>query len=87
MFATYHEQLIHRVIEIARHAGWSSGEYEFEMLYGVRPASQRQIRSPGETLRLYVPFGTDWWPYAVRRVGENPRNLLLLGRSLLQRTN
>jgi proline dehydrogenase len=37
-------------------------------------------------VRVYVPFGTDWWPYAVRRIGENPRNALLLGRALLGRT-
>ncbi len=58
-------------------------EYEFEMLYGVRPDWQRQLRAQGFSVRVYVPFGADWWPYAIRRVGENPKNLLLLGRALL----
>lgn len=66
--------------EAARH-GWQPGEYEFEMLLGLRTNVAAALAREGEAVRLYVPFGRDWWPYAVRRIGENPRNALLLVRS------
>lgn len=50
------------------------------MLYGVRTELQKQLHAQGEQVRLYLPFGRDWWPYAVRRVGESPRNAALLAR-------
>ncbi|MHB8190448.1 MAG: hypothetical protein ACYDHP_08540 [Ferrimicrobium sp.] len=62
---------------------WSPDQYEFELLYGVRPDWQRSLRDEGLLVRVYLPFGADWWPYAARRVAENPRNFLLLGRALL----
>jgi 8-oxo-dGTP pyrophosphatase MutT (NUDIX family) len=49
----------------------------------VRPDWQQRLRAQGQAVRVYLPFGTDWWPYAIRRVGENPRNIVLLGRALL----
>ncbi|WP_231891721.1 hypothetical protein [Achromobacter ruhlandii] len=52
------------------------------MLYGVRPDWQLALRRLGYAVRVYLPFGADWWPYAVRRVGEHPRNAWLLARSL-----
>ena len=52
------------------------------MLYGARDDVARALASEGERIRLYLPFGRDWWPYAIRRIGENPRNALLLARSL-----
>ncbi len=63
--------------------GWSPGEYEFEMLLGVRSDVARALAAQGERVRLYTPFGRDWWPYAVRRIGENRRNAILLARSLI----
>jgi proline dehydrogenase len=53
------------------------------MLRGARPDWERRLRAEGFAVRLDLPFGTDWWPHGVRRVGEHPRNALLLGRSLL----
>lgn len=69
---------------IAKNGGWQAGQYEFEMLYGVRTALQRQLRAAGEQVRVYLPYGRDWWPYAVRRIGESPRNAALLARALLR---
>lgn len=69
----------------ARSHGWQPGEYEFEMLLGVRTNVAEALACDGEKVRLYVPFGHDWWPYAVRRIGENPRNALLLARSAVSR--
>jgi len=85
VFGTHDAKLIAELSALARHNGWKPDEYEFEMLFGVRPALQKQLVDSGESLRLYLPFGRDWWPYAVRRVGENPRNAWLVTKALLSR--
>jgi proline dehydrogenase len=84
IFATHDVAMIRHVRSTARRNGWESGTYEFEMLYGVRPRLQVRLAAV-ERLRLYVPFGEAWWPYAIRRVGENPRNVALLARALVGR--
>ena len=82
VIATHDDRLQDHAVARAEAAGWRRDEYEFEMLYGVRGAlAERRVRE-GHRMRLYLPFGRDWWPYAVRRIGENPRNAWLLGRSL-----
>ena len=83
VFATHDEPLIEKIIGIANQQGWAKEDYEFEMLYGVRVDLQEKLIQRGEQLRLYLPFGTDWWPYAVRRVGESSKNAKFLVRSLL----
>lgn len=83
VFGTHDAALIAKIRLIARARGWSADAYEFEMLYGVRSELQRQLREQGEQVRLYLPFGRDWWPYAIRRVGENPRNAMLLARAVV----
>ena len=83
IIATHDETLHAFAINVARHNGWKAGEYEFEMLLGVRENVARSLAADGERVRLYVPFGRDWWPHAVRRIGENPANVLLLIRSLV----
>jgi proline dehydrogenase len=86
VFATHDDTLGRQLIAVAQAKGWAPHEYEFEMLYGVRPAWQQELRARGISVRVYLPFGTDWWPYAMRRVGENPKNALLMGRALLGRS-
>jgi proline dehydrogenase len=81
VFGTHDDALIAEIRLIAKSNGWQPGAYEFEMLYGVRTELQRDLHRQGEHVRLYLPFGRDWWPYAVRRVGESPRNALLLARA------
>ena len=71
-------------IDLARRNGWKPGQYEFEMLLGVRSELARDLARREERVRVYVPFGRDWWPYAVRRLGENPYNAVLLARSLVR---
>lgn len=83
VFGTHDHRLIPQIRDLARVNGWKPGEYGFEMLYGVRPLLQQALRDAGEEVRLYLPFGRAWWPYAVRRVGESPRNFLLLARTVL----
>jgi hypothetical protein len=81
-FATHDHELHDYVLARAGAANWRPGEYEFEMLLGVRGDVAEGLARRGERVRLYLPFGHDWWPYAARRIGESPRNLWLLARSL-----
>jgi proline dehydrogenase len=81
--ATHDDRLHAYAIDRADAHGWQAGEYEFEMLLGVRNDLAADFARDGQRVRLYVPFGRDWWPYAVRRIGENPRNGFLLARSLI----
>jgi proline dehydrogenase len=87
VFATHDEELIHSILAVARERGYAPGQYEFEMLYGVRPELQSRVLGSGEQLRLYVPYGAHWWPYTARRIGENPRNLVFVWRALAGRRN
>ena len=81
-FGTHDDKMIGPIEEMIKANGWAPSKYEFEMLYGVRPELQKELVSRGHRLRLYLPHGEDWWPYAVRRVGESPRNARLLARTL-----
>lgn len=56
--------------------------YEFQMLYGIRPAEQRRLAATGARVRVYVPYGSDWYGYLVRRLAERPANLGFFLRSL-----
>ncbi|WP_342066495.1 proline dehydrogenase family protein [Achromobacter kerstersii] len=82
VFGTHDDRLAGAIMTLARERGWAPDAFEFEMLYGVRPDWQLALRGLGYNVRVYLPFGADWWPYAIRRVGENPRNAWLLARSL-----
>ena len=55
------------------------------MLHGVRPAAQRALAAEGETVRVYLPYGTEWFGYFMRRLAERPANLAFFARSLLTR--
>lgn len=85
IFGTHDEQMIERIVSYADANGWKRDEYEFEFLLGVREHLQDELVKKGSRLRLYVPFGTEWWAYSVRRVGENPRNGMFLLRALFHR--
>jgi proline dehydrogenase len=75
VFATHDVAMVETIIGAAEQNGRARDGYEFEMLYGAQVPLQRQIADKGCRLRLYVPFGTEWWPYTVRRIGENPANV------------
>lgn len=83
IIATHDDRIQAEAMALARQNGWPQGAYEFEMLLGVRGDVAEALARQGERVRLYVPFGRDWWPYAIRRIGENPANGVLLARSLL----
>lgn len=59
-----------------------AGEFEFQMLYGVRPELQSQLVAEGYPLRIYLPFGSQWYPYLTRRLAERPANVMLFARAL-----
>ncbi|MGA2095843.1 MAG: proline dehydrogenase family protein [Candidatus Acidiferrum sp.] len=61
----------------------AKGRYEFQMIYGIRRDLQNQVYAAGDTLQVYVPFGTDWCPYFMRRLSERPANCWFVLRSLL----
>lgn len=79
-FATHDTGLQQAIVAMAEHTGWHRDAYEFEMLLGARDEVARSLAQDGRRVRLYVPFGADWWPYAMRRVGENPATLRVLLR-------
>jgi len=81
IFATHDDQMIDKINRIALENNWAKDEYEFEMLYGVRVDYQKNLVKEGYKLRLYIPYGKDWWAYAIRRVGENPKNIKYLLRN------
>ncbi len=83
MFATHDPRLIDIVTERARWFGREPGSFEYQMLYGVRPAEQRRLVASGATVRVYLPYGSDWYGYLLRRLAERPANTAFLVRSLI----
>lgn len=62
-----------------------SSRYEFQMMYGIARSMQVELASEGYNVRIYVPFGEEWYPYFTRRLAERPANMLFLARSLVKR--
>ncbi len=83
--ATHDEALQRYAAKRAAENGWPDDAWEIEMLIGVRDKLAASLAATGRRVRLYLPFGRDWWPYAIRRIGENPANAALLARSLISR--
>lgn len=81
-FATHDESLIREIVAIAASRRISPARFEFQMLYGVRRDLQERLTAAGQTVRVYVPWGTEWYPYFMRRLAERPANLLFLLRSM-----
>ncbi len=85
LLATHDPQLIAAVPGLAQSSGRSRGDYEFQMLYGIRTDEQRRLAASGESVRVYVPYGSDWWGYFLRRLAERPANLAFFARALVGR--
>jgi proline dehydrogenase len=83
--ATHDERIIEHVIQFARAHGIGTDRFEFQMLYGVRPQLQLDLVRRGFTVLVATPYGTDWYPYLMRRLAERPANVLFLLRNLLRR--
>jgi proline dehydrogenase len=82
--ATHDEAIIDQLRAFVRSNGVSSDAFEFQMLYGVRRDLQRKLVHEGFRMRTYVPFGTEWYPYFMRRLAERPANVLFLAKNLLR---
>ena len=82
MLATHDPRLIEIGGALAVRSDRAPGSYEFQMLYGIRPEEQERLAAQGERMRVYVPYGEQWYGYLVRRLAERPANLTLLARSL-----
>jgi proline dehydrogenase len=75
-----------RLIDLTRSlASKRSAPFEFQMLYGIRGPAQRELAAAGYSVRIYVPYGSGWYPYLVRRLGERPANLFFFLRALFRR--
>jgi proline dehydrogenase len=85
MIASHDPRMIAAAARAARAAGRSPGEYEYQMLYGIRTDAQRRLAGAGERVRVYVPFGTDWYGYFMRRLAERPANVAFFLRALIGR--
>jgi proline dehydrogenase len=86
MVATHDPRLIEIAGALAIRYQRPADAYEYQMLYGVRPAEQVRLARAGQRVRVYLPYGADWYPYLVRRLAERPANLTFFLRSLATRT-
>jgi proline dehydrogenase len=82
MLATHDPRLIEIAGSLARLTGRAAGSFEYQMLHGIRPAEQRRLANSGARVRVYVPYGGDWYAYLVRRLAERPANVAFFLRSL-----
>ena len=85
MLATHDPRLVDIADARAVAAGRPPASFEYQMLYGIRPAEQLRLAGRGARMRVYVPYGNDWYAYLVRRLAERPANLVFFLRSLASR--
>jgi proline dehydrogenase len=82
--ATHDDALIKHACALVEHHGLRKDGFEFQMLYGVRRDLQERLARDGYKVRVYVPYGSQWYPYLTRRLAERPANLLFLAGSLVK---
>jgi proline dehydrogenase len=85
MVASHDPLVIAAAGEMARETGRGAGDFEYQMLYGIRDPEQQRLADAGSAVRVYVPFGTQWYGYLVRRLAERPANLMFFMRALAGR--
>ena len=83
--ATHDPAMIAATKAFASKQGIAKDQFEFQMLYGIRPDLQRELIREGYNMRVYIPYGSDWFPYFMRRLAERPANLIFLARSVFRR--
>ncbi|GAB3025711.1 proline dehydrogenase [Nocardioides flavus (ex Wang et al. 2016)] len=86
MIATHDPRMVQIASSLASRYGRQPGTYEFQMLYGIRPEEQKRLAAAGETVRVYIPYGTEWYGYLMRRLAEKPQNLAFFVRSLVSKS-
>jgi proline dehydrogenase len=82
--ATHDERMLDATVDFAQREGIPADSFEFQMLHGVRRALQRQLVADGWRMRVYVPFGSHWYPYLMRRLAERPANMLFMAGSVVK---
>lgn len=85
MIATHDPRMVEIASSLAARYGREQGTYEFQMLYGIRPEEQARLAASGETVRVYLPYGEEWYGYLMRRLAERPQNLSFFVKSLLSK--
>ena len=85
MIATHDPRMVEIASSLASRYGRAQGSYEFQMLYGIRPEEQRRLAGSGETVRVYIPYGLEWYGYLMRRLAERPQNLSFFVKSLISK--
>jgi proline dehydrogenase len=83
--ATHDERMIEAAVNFAAKEGIGKEQFEFQMLYGIRTDLQRQLVAGGYRMRIYIPYGTEWFPYFMRRLAERPANVLFVVKNLFRR--
>jgi proline dehydrogenase len=86
MLATHDPTLIEIGRKLADQHGRGPKDFEFQMLYGIRPTEQLRLGKLGHAVRIYTPYGTDWYGYLIRRLAERPSNLRFFARSLMTKS-
>ncbi|MEO8031797.1 MAG: proline dehydrogenase family protein [Gemmatimonadota bacterium] len=84
--ATHDEKIIAHARDYARASHIGPERFEFQMLYGVRRDLQERLRADGYNVRVYIPFGTQWYPYLMRRLAERPANVAFILGSVMRET-
>jgi proline dehydrogenase len=82
--ATHDEAMIDAAKTFTKQHGIDPGHFEFQMLYGVRRDLQRKLIQEGYNVRVYIPFGREWYPYFMRRLAERPANVLFLAKNFFR---
>lgn len=82
--ATHNDDLLRHTLTVARVREIPLGAFEVQMLFGIRRHEQERLAKEGYNVRVYLPFGPEWFPYFMRRLGERPANLLFLLRNLFR---
>jgi proline dehydrogenase len=85
MIGSHDPQMIDRARELALQTRRAPDSFEFQMLYGIRPNEQVRLRELGHIVRVYVPYGPDWYGYFMRRLAERPANLAFFFRANVTR--
>ena len=82
--ATHDDAMIDATRQFVRERSIEPARFEFQMLYGVRRDLQRSLVEEGFRMRVYIPFGREWYPYFMRRLAERPANVLFLAKNFLR---
>ncbi|HWO94888.1 MAG TPA: proline dehydrogenase [Bacillus sp. (in: firmicutes)] len=83
--ATHDDKIIEYTKQLVKTHGISSDRFEFQMLYGIRPERQEELAREGYTMRVYVPYGTDWYGYFMRRLAERPANVAFVIKGIFKK--